>query len=53
LGFKFDLTPPALFTGENMEVSSNLGEVEALIVPMELGVNSRIEVNVAIRERMK
>jgi chemotaxis protein CheX len=53
LGFKFDLTPPALFTGENMEVSSNLGEVEALIVPMELGPNSRIEVNVAIRERMK
>jgi chemotaxis protein CheX len=53
LGFKFDLTPPALFTGENMEVSSNLGEVEALIVPMELGSNSRIEVNVAIRERMK
>jgi chemotaxis protein CheX len=53
LGFKFDLTPPALFTGENMEVSSNLGEVEALIVPMELGGNGKIEVNVAIRERIK
>jgi chemotaxis protein CheX len=53
LGFKFDLTPPALFTGENMEVSTNLGEVEALIVPMELGTNGKIEVNVAIRERIK
>jgi len=53
LGFKFDLTPPALFTGENMEVSTNLGEVEALIVPMELGDNKKIEVNVAIRERVK
>jgi len=53
LGFKFDLTPPALFTGENMEVSTNLGEVEALIVPMELGANGKIEVNVAIRERVK
>ena len=53
LGFKFDLTPPALFTGDNMEVSTNLGEVEALIVPMELGANGKIEVNVAIRERVK
>jgi chemotaxis protein CheX len=53
LGFKFDLTPPALFTGDNMEVSSNLGEVEALIVPMELASKGKIEVNVAIRERIK
>jgi chemotaxis protein CheX len=51
LGFKFDLTPPALFTGENMEVSNNLN-VEALIVPMELGPHGKIEVNVAIRERL-
>jgi chemotaxis protein CheX len=55
LGFKFDLTPPALFTGDNMEVSTNLGEVEALIVPMEIDAahNIKIEVNVAIRERVK
>ncbi|MDR2362817.1 MAG: chemotaxis protein CheX [Spirochaetaceae bacterium] len=51
LGFKFDLTPPALFTGDNMEVSNTL-KVEALIVPMELGPIGKIEVNVAIRERM-
>jgi chemotaxis protein CheX len=50
LGFKFDLTPPALFTGENMEISNR--EVEALIVPMELGNTGKIEINVAIRERM-
>ena len=53
LGFKFDLTPPALFTGDNMEVATNLGEVEALIVPMELGGGKKIEVNVAVRERIK
>jgi chemotaxis protein CheX len=54
LGFKFDLTPPALFTGDNMEISNTL-EVEALIVPMLLGPNGedgRIEVNVVIRERI-
>jgi chemotaxis protein CheX len=49
LGFKFDLTPPALFTGENMEISNR--EVEALIVPMELGPHGKIEINVAVRER--
>jgi CheY-specific phosphatase CheX len=36
-----------------MEVSTNLGEVEALIVPMALGDSGKIEVNVAIRERVK
>jgi chemotaxis protein CheX len=53
LGFKFDLTPPALFSGENMEISNNL-EVEALIVPMALGAGGKIgkiEINVVIRER--
>ncbi len=48
LGFKFDLTPPALFTGDNMEVSDH--EVEALIVPMEVPMG-KIEINVAVRER--
>jgi len=52
LGFKFDLTPPALFTGDNMEVASNMGEVEALIVPM-MFADKKLEVNVAIRERIK
>ncbi|MFW5807087.1 MAG: chemotaxis protein CheX [Spirochaetota bacterium] len=48
LGFQFDLTPPAIFTGENMEVSDT--GVEALIVPMEVP-QGKIEINVAIRER--
>ena len=48
LGFKFDLTPPAIITGENMQVTDM--DVEALIVPMELTLG-KIEVNVAIRER--
>ncbi|GAB1456142.1 MAG: chemotaxis protein CheX [Spirochaetia bacterium] len=48
LGFRFDLTPPAIFTGENMEVSNQ--DVEALIVPMEIP-QGKVEINVAIRER--
>ena len=54
LGFKFDLTPPALFTGDNMEIANNM-EVEALIVPMEIGPggkSGKIEINVVIRERV-
>ena len=53
LGFKFDLTPPALFAGENMEIAALGGgeeSVEALIVPLETEYG-KIEVNVAIRER--
>ena len=53
LGFKFDLTPPALFTGDNMEIANSM-EVEALIVPMEIGPggkSGKIEINVVIRER--
>ena len=49
LGFRFDLTPPALFTGERMEISDH--EVEALIVPM-ITEQGKVEVNVAIREHM-
>ena len=48
LGFRFDLTPPALFTGDKMEISDH--EVEALIVPM-ITEQGKVEVNVAIRER--
>jgi chemotaxis protein CheX len=48
LGFSFDLTPPAILTGENMEISDQ--KVEALIVPMEMEVG-KIEINVAVRER--
>ena len=48
LGFQFELTPPALFTGENMEVSDT--EVEALIVPIDMPLG-KIEINVAVRER--
>ncbi|MBU0935396.1 MAG: chemotaxis protein CheX [Spirochaetes bacterium] len=48
LGFQFDLTPPAIFTGDNMEVSNQ--DVEALIVPMETA-HGKVEINVAIRER--
>ena len=49
LGFSFDLTPPVLFSEENMELA-NTG-VEALIVPVDLP-QGRLEINVAIRERI-
>ncbi len=48
LGFEFDLTPPAIITGDNMEVTDT--EVEALIVPVALS-QGKIEINVAVRER--
>jgi len=48
LGFKFDLTPPAIITGEKMEVSDN--DVEALIVPVTMP-QGKMEINVAVRER--
>lgn len=48
LGFTFDLTPPAIFTGDNMEITDN--EVEALIVPV-IVKQGKIEINVAVRER--
>ena len=53
-GFKFDLTPPALFAGEKMEIAAMGGStsnVEALIVPLITDCG-KIEVNVAIRERV-
>ncbi len=54
LGFKFDLTPPALFVGQKMEIaalsSAHTESVEALIVPL-ISECGKIEVNVAIRER--
>ncbi len=49
LGFKFDLTPPSIITGENMQVSN--ANVEALIVPLEMP-QGLVEINVAIRERL-
>ena len=48
LGFQFDLTPPAIFTGKEMEVTDN--DVEALIVPVVMP-QGKLEINVAVRER--
>lgn len=49
LGFKFDLTPPSIITGQNMRVTDM--NVEALIVPLSTP-QGLIEINVAIRERV-
>jgi len=48
MGYKFDVTPPAIFTGNIMEISDI--EIEALIVPIETPIG-RIEINVALREK--
>lgn len=48
MGYRFDVTPPAIFSGENMEVSDI--EMEALVVPVETPLG-RIEINVALREK--
>lgn len=47
LGFQFDLTPPALLTGQNLQISDN--KVEALVVPLEVP-QGKIEINVGIKE---
>ncbi len=47
-GFTFEVSPPTIFTGTNMEVSSP--NLEAFIVPLVTPFG-RLEVNVAVRER--
>ena len=48
MGYKFDVTPPAIFSGNNMEISDV--EIEALVVPVESSLG-RLEINVALREK--
>jgi chemotaxis protein CheX len=48
MGYRFDVTPPAIFSGDNMQVSDV--EMEALVVPIETPLG-RIEINVALREK--
>ncbi|OHD10906.1 MAG: chemotaxis protein CheX [Spirochaetes bacterium GWD1_27_9] len=48
MGYRFDVTPPAIFSGHNMEISDV--EIEALIVPIETSYG-RVEINVALREK--
>jgi len=52
-GYKVNLTPPMLFVGDNMEISTDLdlGDVEAQIIPMELDSTHKIEVNIYLREK--
>ena len=48
MGFTFDVTPPAVFSGKKMVVSNT--EIEALLVPLTMG-DKCIEINVALREK--
>ncbi len=47
-GFSFQVSPPSIFTGKNMEITSHA--LEAFIVPLKTPYG-RIEVNVAVKER--
>lgn len=46
-GFTFDITPPAIFIGDNLRLSDS--KIESLIVPLEL-FEERLEINVALKE---
>lgn len=48
LGYKFDVTPPAIFVGASTIGDAN--KIEALIVPLEMSIGT-ITINVALRER--
>ncbi len=47
-GFSFQVSPPSIFTGTNMEITSH--SLEAFIVPLSTPFG-KIEVNVAVKER--
>lgn len=47
VGFAFDITPPAIFIGDNLRISDS--KIESLIVPLIL-LDSTIEINVALKE---
>ncbi len=49
LGFKFDITPPAIFTGKDMEITNT--QIESLIVPIQMPLG-KLEINVAVREQI-
>ena len=46
LGFQFDLTPPALFSGKELKIAE---KIESLVVPLILP-EGEININVAIKE---
>ena len=48
MGYRFDVTPPAIFSGQNMEISDI--DIESLVVPIETALG-KIEINVALREK--
>lgn len=49
-GYKFDITPPSVFEGENMKISNLM--METLVIPLNTSCGSVI-VNVAMRERSR
>ncbi|MCK9225196.1 MAG: chemotaxis protein CheX [Candidatus Muirbacterium halophilum] len=51
LGFEFDITPPTLFVGNNLEMSSPNMETQTLVIPLLQPEVGEIIINVALREK--
>lgn len=51
LGFQFDITPPTLFVGDNLEMSSPHLETQTLVIPLINPEVGEVIVNVALKEK--
>ena len=51
LGFEFDITPPTLFVGDNLEMSSPNLDTQTLVIPLLQPEVGEIIINVALREK--
>ena len=48
LGFQFDITPPAIFIGDSIQIANN--QIETMIVPIDLP-QGKIEISVGIKAK--
>lgn len=51
LGFDFDITPPTLFSGENLEMSSPNIDTQTLVIPLVNAEVGEMIINVALKEK--
>jgi chemotaxis protein CheX len=51
LGFNFDITPPTLFSGENLEMRNPSMGTQTLVIPLTNPEVGEIVINVALKEK--
>ena len=51
LGYEFDITPPTLFSGEKMQMTDPLKNVQTLVIPLFHDEVGELIVNVGLKER--